>query len=81
MATSTQPKPQTPEQKIQELLQKREETLETLKELYKHFHGVKHENSSSEIKYTRIKVLEGYVQSINLELQSLGHGKATSDRK
>lgn len=63
----------TKEEKIQQLLQKREETLETLKELYKHFHGVKHENSASEIRYTRIKVLEGFIQSIDLELKSLGH--------
>lgn len=60
------------EQKISSLLKKREETLETLKELYKHFHGVKHENSASEIRYTRIKVLEGFVQSLDEELTSLG---------
>ena len=66
-------KPLPKEEKIEELLQKRQETIDTLRELYKHFHGVKHENSSSEIKYTRIKVLEGFVQSIDEELKSLGH--------
>ena len=68
-------KPQvlTKEEKIEMLLKKRTDTLEKLKELYKHFHGVKHENSSSEIKYTQIKVLEGFVDSLNKELISLGY--------
>jgi hypothetical protein len=65
--------PLSKEEKIQQLLVKRQDTLDKLKELYKHFHGVKHENSASEIRYTRIKVLEGFIQSIDLELQSLGH--------
>ena len=65
-------KPQTREEKIESLLTKRQETLEKLTELYKHFHGVKHENSASEIRYTQIKVLEGFVESITQELKSLG---------
>ncbi|OGY12141.1 MAG: hypothetical protein A3H88_01650 [Candidatus Blackburnbacteria bacterium RIFCSPLOWO2_02_FULL_44_9] len=68
-------KPQSlsPEEKIVELLKKREDTLEKLKELYKHFRGVKHEDSVSEIRYTHIKVLEGFVDSLNKELISLGY--------
>lgn len=68
-------KPLSKQEKMKVLLRKREETLKKLKELYKHFHGVKHENSVSEIRYTQIKVLEGFVDSINQELASLGHIK------
>lgn len=59
------------EQKIKDLQRKRQETIDKLKFLYTRFHGVKHENSSSEIKYIQIKVLEGFVQSIDAELKSL----------
>ena len=72
MPTSKKIKPLSKHKKIESLQRKRQETLDTLTELYKHFHGVKHENSASEIRYTRIKVLEGFVQSINDELKSLG---------
>lgn len=72
MPTSKINKPFSKEQKIKDLQRKRQETLDKLKDLYTRFHGVKHENSSSEIKYIQIKVLEGFVQSIDAELQSLG---------
>jgi hypothetical protein len=58
-------------QKLKELMAKRDETVAQLEELYKHFHGVKHENSASEIAYTRIMVLEGFVESLNSEIKSL----------
>ena len=63
----------TPEEKIQELLEKRIATIAKVKELYKNFRGVSHENSSAEIKQVRIKVLEGFVDSLNRELTSLGY--------
>lgn len=59
------------EEKLKELYQKREETIKKLEELYKNFHGVKHENSASEIKYTQIMVLEGFVESLNTEIRQL----------
>lgn len=59
------------EQKRKELLQKRQETVSKLKELYKHFRGVRHENSASEIRYTQIRVLESFIESIDAELKSL----------
>jgi len=58
-------------EKIKDLQRKRQETLDKLKFLYTRFHGVKHENSSSEIKYVQIKVLEGFVHSIDQEIESL----------
>ncbi|MBI2590528.1 MAG: hypothetical protein HYW33_01430 [Candidatus Blackburnbacteria bacterium] len=61
------------EEKIKDLLQKREDTIAKIKELYKNFRGVSHENSSAEIKQVRIKVLEGFVDSLNKELISLGY--------
>lgn len=63
----------TNEEKIQMLLEKRRTTVEKIKELYKNFRGVSHENSSAEIKQVRIKVLEGFVDSLNKELTSLGY--------
>lgn len=71
MRTTKAVKPLTKTEKIKHLKAKRQETLDTLTELYKHFHGVKHENSSSEIKYVRIKVLEDFVNTLNQELKSL----------
>lgn len=65
--------PQDKGQKIQELLQKRQDTIAKVKELYKNFRGVSHENSSAEMKQVRIKVLEGFVDSLNKELTSLGY--------
>lgn len=61
----------TSAQKINELLQKKQEVEDKLAEKYKNFHGVRHENSVSEIRYTEIKVLEDYLQSIVDEIESL----------
>ncbi|MEK7497628.1 MAG: hypothetical protein AAB656_01785 [Patescibacteria group bacterium] len=55
--------------KHKELLKKKEEAIEKLNFLYKGFHGVRHEDSASEIRYTQIKVLEDYINSINEELK------------
>lgn len=63
----------TNEEKIRMLLEKRRVTVEKIRELYKNFRGVSHENSSAEIKQVRIKVLEGFVDSLNRELASLGY--------
>jgi len=54
--------------KRKELLEKKEAAVEKLNFLYKGFHGVRHEDSASEIRYTQIKVLEDYINSINEEL-------------
>lgn len=62
------------QKRLQELHQKRDETIKKLEELYKNFRGVKHEDSASEIKYTQIKVLEGFIQSLDEEIK-----KATSN--
>lgn len=59
------------QEKLKELYQRRDETVKKLEELYKNFRGVKHESSDSEIKYTQIKVLEGFVESLNEEIKAL----------
>lgn len=61
----------TKSQKIKELQKKREEAEAKLKSLYIGFRGVRHENASSEIRYTQIKVMEAYINSIDDELASL----------
>jgi uncharacterized coiled-coil DUF342 family protein len=57
--------------KLKELHEKRDETIKKLEELYKNFRGVKHEDSASEIKYTQIKVFEGFIESLNTEIKNL----------
>lgn len=57
--------------KYKELIKKKEEAVIKLELLYKGFHGVRHEDSASEIRYTQIKVLEDYINSINEELKLL----------
>lgn len=64
--------------KILELLKKRQETINLVKELYKNFRGVSHENSAAEIKQVKIKVYEGFVDSLNKELLSLGYDVRTN---
>lgn len=59
--------------KIKELLEKKASYEEKLTHLYRNFRGVIHEDSSSEIKYTQIKVYESFVQSIEEELKSMGY--------
>ena len=59
------------EEKLKELHTKRTEAIEKLEALYKNFRGVHHEDSASEIKYTQIKVLESFVESLNTEIKGL----------
>lgn len=59
-------------EKIVRLLTEKEKYDKRLKDLYRNFRGVIHEDSSSEMKYTTIKVLEAHVHSINDELKTLG---------
>ena len=58
-------------EKLKELHQKRDDVIEKLKGLYKNFRGVIHEDSASEMKYTQIKVLEGFIESLNAEIKTL----------
>jgi hypothetical protein len=58
-------------QKYNQLLQKRAEYEEKLKNLYKGFRGVSHENSAAEIRYSQIKVYEDFIASIDQELRAL----------
>lgn len=61
----------TKEEKLAELHKKREEVITKLNGLYKNFRGVIHESSDSEMKYTQIKVLEGFIESLNAEISNL----------
>jgi len=70
-------------QKIADLHKKRVEIIEKLTGLYKNFRGVIHEDSASEMKYTQIRVLESFIESINAEIKSLeddGSGDQSSSR-
>ncbi len=69
----------TKEEKLKELHQKRDEAITKLEELYKHFRGVHHEDSASEIKYTQIKVLESFITSYDEEIKALEN--STLDKK
>jgi uncharacterized coiled-coil DUF342 family protein len=57
--------------KLQELKLKRDDYKAKLKEMYKHFRGVKHENSLSELQDSTIKVYEDIVRSLNEEIEVL----------
>lgn len=63
------------DKKYQELLEKKQKYQEKLTNLYKNFRGVKHEDSSSEIKYAQIKVYEDFINSIEDELKTLKSSK------
>ena len=65
-------KNETEPQKIKRLFEEREKYQLKLKDLYRHFRGVIHEDSASEMKYTTIKVYEAHLHSIEDELKSLG---------
>ena len=71
-------KPLTKAQKIASLHTKREEIIAKLTGLYKNFRGVIHEDSSSEMKYTQIKVLESFIESINAEIKQLEGDQSSS---
>ncbi len=64
--------------KIEELLTKKAEVVEKLNGLYKNFRGVIHEDSASEMKYTQIKVLESFIESINAEIKTLEGSQSSS---
>lgn len=58
-------------QKIKKLQKERDEMIIKLKSLYVGFHGVRHEDSASEMRYTQIKVTEGYINSLSEEIKGL----------
>lgn len=64
--------PPTKEEKIKHLWEEKTRLSARLKELYKTFRGVRHEDSASEMKYTTIRVLEAHLRSIDEELRTLG---------
>lgn len=57
--------------KLQEFITKRDGYKAKLVEMYKHFRGVKHENSLSELQDSQIKVHEDFVRSLNEEIATL----------
>lgn len=61
--------------KLKENIKKRDEYKAKLKEMYKHFRGVKHENSLSELQDSTIKVYEDMLNSIVEEIKILENGK------
>lgn len=65
-------------EKLAELHKKRDETIEKLNGLYKNFRGVIHESSDSEMKYTQIRVLEGFIESLNSEIRALEEPQSSS---
>ena len=69
---------QANKKKVEDLLKKRQDTILKVKELYKNFRGVSHENSAAEIKHVKIKVYEGFVDSLNKELLTLGYDVRTN---
>ncbi len=71
----------TKQQKLQELHAKRNEVIKKLEELHKNFRGVHHEDSASEIKYTQIKVMESFVESLNTEISQLAGSAVKSLEK
>lgn len=57
--------------RLKELKEKRDKYKEKLTEMYKHFRGVKHENSLSELRYSQIKVYEDMLNSVVEEIKKL----------
>jgi len=57
--------------KLADLIKKRDEYREKLTEMYKHFHGVKHESAHSELQYSEIKVYEDMLNSVVAEIENL----------
>lgn len=66
--------------KYQELLEKRNRYEDKLEGFYRNFRGVIHEDSSSEMKYTQIKVYESFIKSIDEELKKM-MAEATPKKK
>ena len=59
------------DKKLASLMKKRDEYKEKLVEMYKHFHGVKHESAHSELQYSEIKVYEDMLNSVTEEIKKL----------
>lgn len=57
--------------KIKELEEKLAKYSVELKERMKTFHGVRHENSLSELKYTQIMVLRDMIRGLEKEVAGL----------
>lgn len=57
--------------KLKEFILKRDNYKAKLKEMYKHFRGVKHENALSELQDSQIKVYEDIVRSLSTEIEVL----------
>lgn len=57
--------------KLQELTRKKDLYKEKLTQMYKHFHGVKHESAHSELQYSEIKVYEDMLNSVMEEITKL----------
>jgi len=57
--------------KLADLTKKRDEYKAKLTEMYKHFHGVKHESAHSELQYSEIKVYEDMLNSVVAEIENL----------
>lgn len=57
--------------KLSDLIKKRDEYKVKLVEMYKYFHGVKHESAHSELQYSEIKVYEDMLNSVVAEIQKL----------
>ncbi len=61
-------------QKLDELQEKRAKYAADLAEKMKYFHGVRHENSLSELKYTQIMVLRDMIRGLEKEIGDLKRG-------
>lgn len=57
------------------LIKKRDEYKVKLIQMYKHFHGVKHESAHSELQYSEIKVYEDMLNSVVAEINTLQNAK------
>lgn len=57
--------------KLADLIDKRDKYQAKLTEMYKYFHGVKHESALSELKYSEIKVYEDMLNSVVSEIEKL----------
>lgn len=61
----------TPEQKLIELKKMRDEYRLKLKEMYRNFRGVKHENALSELRYSELMVAEDMLGSVLSQIKEL----------
>lgn len=61
--------------KLSSLIKKRDEYRNKLTEMYKHFHGVKHESAHSELQYSEIKVYEDMLNSVVTEIHTIQNAR------